>query len=90
MSTHTSDFEHPRRLVGSATRPIEPPWRTLAALLLLAGKCLLPRLPCRARLSRSLSPFALSTGTQVPAEPQRSPLPAHTMTAHSGASNCGR
>lgn len=62
MSNHTSDFEQPRRLVESATRPIEPSWRTLAALLLLAGKCLLPR---RA-------------------------LPAHTMTAHSGASNCGR
>jgi len=62
MSNHTSGFENPRRLVESATRPIEPPWRTLAALLLFAGKCLLPR---RA-------------------------LPAHTMTAHSGASNCGR
>ncbi|WP_332777135.1 hypothetical protein [Polaromonas sp.] len=44
----------------NATHPIEPPWRVLAALLLLAGISLLPR---RA-------------------------LPAHPMTAHSGASNC--
>ena len=62
MSIHASDFEYRRGGVEGATHPIEPPWRTLAALLLLAGKCLLPR---RA-------------------------LPAHTMTAHSGASNCGR
>jgi hypothetical protein len=62
MSIHASDFEYRRCGIESATRPIEPPWRTLAALLLLAGRCLLSR---RA-------------------------LPAHAMTAHSGAFNRGR
>ena len=45
----------------NATHPIEPRWRTLVALLLLAG-----RSPQRRRA-----------------------LPAHPITAHSGASNCG-
>ncbi|MDO8372532.1 MAG: hypothetical protein Q7T39_11445 [Polaromonas sp.] len=45
----------------NATHPIEPPWRALAALRLLAGRRL----------------------------PRRLALPAHPMTAHSGASNCG-
>jgi hypothetical protein len=52
------ELTHP--LGASATRPIEPPWGALAALLLVAGTGLLPR---RA-------------------------LPAHPMTAHSGAFNC--
>ena len=56
-----------------------------------AWPCMSPQRcpPCRAPLSRSLSPFALSTGTQVPVEPQRSPLPGTPITAHSGAFNCG-
>ena len=69
--------------------PIAPRPTILAALLLIAHQSALLRLPCRARLSRSLSPFALSTGTQVPVEPQRSPLPGTPITAHSGAFNCG-
>ena len=76
-------------LIGdSAMHPIAPRLTHHAALLRLVGKSPLRCLPCRARLSRSLSPFALSTGTQVPVEPQRSPLPGTPITAHSGASNC--
>ncbi|MDO9400409.1 MAG: hypothetical protein Q7T46_02940 [Polaromonas sp.] len=45
----------------SATHPMEPPWRALAALRLLAGRRL----------------------------PRRHALPAHPMTAHSGAPNGG-
>ena len=84
MDTEISSHHHPHLLGESATHPIEPRYGTLAALL-----CMSPQRchPCRARPSRSLSPFALSTGTQVPVEPQRSPLPAHRITAHSGASN---
>ena len=88
MITDLFDHEGAHRWGENATHPIEPPWSALAALLLLAGSDQQRRLPCRARLSRSLSPFALSTGAQAPVEPQRSPLPAHPMTAHSGASNC--
>ena len=72
-----------------AMRPIAPRLTRQAALLRLVGISLLRCPPCRARLSRSLSPFALSTGTQVPVEPQRSPLPGTPITAHSGAFNCG-
>ncbi|MCZ8258355.1 MAG: hypothetical protein O9327_22125 [Polaromonas sp.] len=43
MSIHASDFEYRRCGIESATRPMEPPWRTLAALLLLAGRPLLHR-----------------------------------------------
>ena len=83
----------------SAMRPIAPRLTRQAALgwarqspgdtLRLVGTSPLRCLPCRARLSRNLSPFALSTGTQVPVEPQRSPLPGTPITAHSGAFNCG-
>ena len=55
----------------SATHPIELPWRTLAALLLLVG--LSPQRPAQAKRRAHL----------------RLALPAHAMTAHSGASNCG-
>ncbi|MGH8831804.1 MAG: hypothetical protein ACREXV_12025 [Polaromonas sp.] len=39
----------------SATHPIEPPWATLAALLLVAGASLLPRraLPARPMTAHS-------------------------------------
>jgi hypothetical protein len=60
MDTDFSHFQWTHRLGKSATHPIEPPWRTLAALLLLAGTSLQRRLA----------------------------LPAHPMTAHSGAYNC--
>ena len=72
-----------------AMRPFAPRLTRQAALLRLVGTSLLRCLPCRARLSRSLSPFALSTGTQAPVEPQRSPLPGTPITAHSDAFNCG-
>jgi hypothetical protein len=61
MNTHVLIHVYVHLLGRSATHPIEPPWRALAALLLLAG----------------ISP------------PRRLVLPAHPMTAHSGASNCG-
>ena len=54
----------------SATHPIEPPWRTLAALLLLAGSEPASSGPSEAQGSLRLA------------------LPAHALTAHSGASNC--
>ena len=88
MDTEIYTHDNPYLQVESATHPIEPRYGTLAALLRLAGMTPQRSHPCRARLSRSLSPFALSTGTQVPVEPQRSPLPSHRITAHSGASNC--
>ncbi len=88
MDIEIRSHDHSHLLGESATHPIEPRCGTLAALLRLAGMSPQRCPPCRARLSRSLSPFALSTGTQVPVEPQRSPLPTHRITAHSGASNC--
>ena len=82
-------FDNHHLLGESAMRPIAPRLTRQAALLRLVGTSPLRCHPCRARLSRSLSPFALSTGTQVPVEPQRSPLPGTPITAHSGAFNCG-
>jgi len=43
MSTDIFSFEELLHLGESATHPIEPPWGTLATLLLLAGMSLLPR-----------------------------------------------
>ncbi len=82
-------FDKDHFLGDCAMRQIAPCLTRQAALLRLVGISLLRCLPCRARLSRSLSPFALSTGTQAPVEPQRSPLPGTPITAHSGAFNCG-
>ena len=92
-------FDNAHLLGDCAMRPIAPRLTRQAALgwarqspgdtLRLVGISLLRCPPCRARLSRSLSPFALSTGTQVPVGPQRSPLPGTPITAHSGAFNCG-
>ena len=61
MNSYFPGFEALHHLGDSATHPIAPPWRVLAALLLLAGISL----------------------------PRRRALPAHPMTAHSGASNRG-
>ena len=86
MHTDFIDLEVPRRWGENATRPIEPPWRGLGALLVLAK--------IGVRFQISLSDFGQ-------AKPQRSALqrnwnltpnfvralPAHPMTAHSGASN---
>ena len=98
MHTDFSRFDHVHLMGDSAMHPIAPRLTHHAALgwacqrpgdaLRLVGRSLLRCLPCRARLSRSLSPFALSTGTQAPVEPRRSPLPAHRFTAQSDASNC--
>ena len=98
MDIDFSLFDNDRLLGESAMRPIAPRLTRQAALgwarqrpcdtLRLVGTSPLRCHPCRARLSRSLSPFALSTGTQVPVEPQRSPLPGTPITAHSGASKC--
>ena len=92
-------FDDDHGVGDCAMRPIAPRLTRQAALgwarqspgdkLRLVGISLLRCHPCRARLSRSLSPFALSTGTQVPVEPQRSPLPGTPITAHSDAFNCG-
>ena len=82
-------FDNDHGLGDCAMRPIAPRLTRQAALLRLVGTSPLRCLPCRALLCRSLSPFALSTGTLVPVEPQRSPLPGTPITAHSGAFNCG-
>ena len=89
MAIDFSLFDNDHVPGDCAMRPIAPRLTRQAALLRLVGISLLRCLPCRARLSRSLSPFALSTGTQAPVEPQRSPLPGTPITAHSGAFNCG-
>ncbi|HEX5736942.1 MAG TPA: hypothetical protein VFY22_00410 [Hydrogenophaga sp.] len=60
MNTDIFDHEGVHLMGESATDPIEPPGRTLAALRLLAGS----------------SPL------------RRRALPAHSLTAHSGPSNC--
>ena len=73
----------------NATHPIEPRWRLLAALLLLARRSPQRRLPCRPQSSQRLAFFALSRCARAHLEPQRSALPAHPIAAHSGASNCG-
>ena len=82
-------FDQDHLLGDCAMRPIAPCVTCQAALLRLVGKSPLRCHPCKARLSRRLSPFALSTGTQVPVERQRSPLRDTPITAHSGAFNCG-
>ncbi|WP_332775503.1 hypothetical protein, partial [Polaromonas sp.] len=43
MNTYLFAHARVHFLGDSATHPIEPPWRALAALLLLAGISLLPR-----------------------------------------------
>ena len=53
--------------------PIEPRWRTPAALLLLAGGSPQRRRPCRPQSSRRLAFFALSKRARAHLEPQRSP-----------------
>ncbi|MGH8848070.1 MAG: hypothetical protein ACREXQ_12650 [Polaromonas sp.] len=42
MNTDFGGLEKLHRLGESATHPIEPPWRDLGALLVLAGMSLLP------------------------------------------------
>ena len=78
----------------SATHPIEPPWRTLAALLSQGTEALAF---ARRKQSPGLFVSGLSlvgTSPQRPAQAKcraclRQSLPAHAMAAHSGASNCG-
>jgi hypothetical protein len=55
MSIEDSFHEALYRLGESATHPIEPPWGALAALLLVAGRGLLPRraLPARPMTAHS-------------------------------------
>jgi hypothetical protein len=43
MNIKNFSHDSPRLLGESATHPIEPPWGALAALVLVAGRCLLPR-----------------------------------------------
>ncbi len=62
-------FDNAHLLGDCAMRPIAPCLTRQATLLRLVGISPPRCPPCRARLSRSLSPFALSTGTQVPVEP---------------------
>ena len=73
----------------NAPHPIEPRWRTPAALLLLALRSWQRRRPCRPQSSQRLAFFALSKCARAHLEPQRSALQAHSIAAHSGASNGG-
>jgi len=56
-----------------ASHPIEPRWRLLAALLLLALRSPQRRQPCRPQSSQRLAFFALSRRARAHLEPQRSP-----------------
>jgi len=58
---------------SNATHPIEPRWRTPAALLLLAGRSPQRNQPCRPQSSQRLAFFALSRRARAHLEPQRSP-----------------
>ena len=57
----------------NATHPIEPRWRTPAALLLLARRSPQRCQPCRPQSSQRLAFFALSRCAWAHLEPQRSP-----------------
>ena len=86
------DFAH-ERAHHSATHPIEPPWRTLAALLSQGTEALAF---ARHKQSSGLFVSGLSLAgsepvSSGPSEAQgslRLALPAHALTDHSGASNC--
>jgi len=65
----------------NATHPIEPRWRTPAALLLLALGSPQRRRPCRPQSSQRLAFFALFRCARAHLEPQRSALPAHPIAA---------
>jgi hypothetical protein len=84
MKAQFFGFEYQIQFAPSATRPIEQCCGTLTALLLLAGTSPQRRLPCRAhqRLQALVVPQAYSRLSESPA----TPLPAHRITAHSGAS----
>ena len=55
MNTEICGLKKAHNLVESATRPIEPPWRALAALLRLAGSSLrrCPALPAHPMTAHS-------------------------------------
>jgi hypothetical protein len=84
MNAHFLGFECQIQFGPSATHPTEPCCGTLAALLLLAGMSPQRRHACRAhqRLQALVVPQADSLLSESPA----TPLPAHRITAHSGAS----
>ncbi len=82
-------FDNNHLLGESAMRPIAPRLTRQAALLRLGGHKPTALSPLQGAAQSQPSPFALSTGTQAPVEPQRSPLPGTPITAHSGAFNCG-
>ncbi|MGH8830756.1 MAG: hypothetical protein ACREXV_06660 [Polaromonas sp.] len=88
MNTDFGGLEKLHRWGESATHPIEPPWGTLAALLLLASKI---GVRFQIRLSdfgqAKLRRFASQRNWNLTPNFVRA-LPAHPMTAHSGASNC--
>ena len=94
MSIQNFAHEQVHRSGDSATHPIEPPWRTLAALLRQGTEALAF---ARHKQSSGLFVSGLSLVGLSPRRPAqakrraclRLALPAHAMTAHSGASNCG-
>ena len=71
-------------LGDSATHPIEPHWRTLAALLSQGAEAL----AC-ARHKQSSGLFMSGHSLAGMSPQRRRALPAHPIAAHSGASNCG-
>ena len=77
----------------SATHPIEPPWRTLAALLSQGTEALAfaRHKQFSGLFVSGLSLAGSEPASSGPSEAQgslRLALPAHAIAAHSGASNC--
>jgi hypothetical protein len=88
MNTDIHTHDDPHLLGENATHPIEPRCGTLAGLLHLAGRAKPAAWPfARHSQSTGLSVSGLSLAGTSP--PRRRALPAHRITAHSGASNCG-
>jgi hypothetical protein len=88
MNTETYTHNDRHHLGETATHPIAPRYGTLAALLHLAGRAKPGAWPfARHSQSTGLSVSGLSLAGMSPQ--RRRALPAHRITAHSGASNCG-
>ena len=67
----------------SATHPIEPRWRTLAALLRQGAETL-----AFARHKQSTGLFVSGLSLVGMSPQRRRALPSHPIAAHSGASSC--
>jgi len=84
MNSGFRTHDHLHLLGDSATHPIEPHWRTLAALLSQGAEAL----AC-ARHKQSSGLFMSGHSLAGMSPQRRRALPAHPIAAHSGASNYG-